>query len=88
VVKSSCRSRDCVQGALTAATAIAELAPVGGPPLSLDLLRFLGGEGVAVYLEGSGFGFAGSAAEGVNRWPDGDVNEADLFEHLLPACAR
>jgi hypothetical protein len=42
-------------------------------------------ERVAEHFEGSGFRFAGSAAEGVDRRADLDVDEAGLFEHLLPA---
>jgi hypothetical protein len=49
---------------------------------------FTRGEGVTVDVERPSLGFAGRAAEGVDPRPDDHIDEADVFEHLLPACAR
>jgi hypothetical protein len=38
-----------------------------------------------VHVEGACLVFAGGAAEGVDRWPDGDAGEAGVLEDFLPA---
>jgi hypothetical protein len=45
-------------------------------------------EGVAVHLEGSGPFLAAGSAEGVDRRPHDDVDEAGILEDSLPACAQ
>src|SRR3954451_9794138 len=47
--------------------------------------RFASEEGVAVHLVRPGLLLAVSAAEGVDRITDLDVDKAGVFEHLLPA---
>ena len=45
----------------------------------------MGKEGVPVYLERSRLRFTGCATEGVDWWPNRDLHEPGVFQHLLPA---
>ena len=50
--------------------------------------RFAGHEGVAEDIKGSCIALARRSAEGVHGGADHNIDEPDLFEHLLPPCAR
>jgi hypothetical protein len=54
----------------------------------LGLTRFAREEGVTEDLELSCLLFAAGAFEGVDRLSDFDVDEAAIFQHFLPGCAR
>ena len=43
---------------------------------------------VTVDLELAGLLFSTRAAEGIDPRTDPDINEPDVFQHLLPGCAR
>lgn len=50
--------------------------------------RLPGEERVTVDLELAGLLFSTRTAEGIDRRTDPDINEPDVFQHLLPGCAR
>ena len=52
------------------------------------LFRFVGQKGVAVDLKQPRLALASSAAKGVNRRADPDIDETALLKHMPPACAR
>jgi hypothetical protein len=43
---------------------------------------------MSIDLKTTGILFAARALESVNRWPDPDFDEPDIFQHFLPGCAR
>ena len=43
---------------------------------------------MSIDLETTGILFAARTRKGVNRRPDPDFDEADVFQHFLPGCAR
>src|ERR1700731_4488652 len=43
---------------------------------------------MAIDLETTGVLFTARTREGVNRRPDPDFDEADVFQHFLPGCTR
>ena len=45
-------------------------------------------KGVAEHFEQPRLALAASAAEGVNRRADPDIDETALLKHMPPACAR
>jgi hypothetical protein len=43
---------------------------------------------MSIDLETTGILFAARTRKGVNRRPDPDFDEANVFQHFLPGCAR
>jgi hypothetical protein len=43
---------------------------------------------MSIDLKATGILFAACARKGVNRRPDPDFDEANVFQHFLPGCAR
>jgi hypothetical protein len=43
---------------------------------------------MSIDLETTGILFAARTLEGVNRRPDPDFDEANVFQHFLPGCTR
>jgi hypothetical protein len=43
---------------------------------------------MSIDLETTGILFAARTRKGVNRRADPDFDEADVFQHFLPGCAR
>src|SRR6202035_5571859 len=43
---------------------------------------------MSIDLETTGILFAARTLEGVNRRPDTDFDEANVFQHFLPGCTR
>jgi hypothetical protein len=43
---------------------------------------------MSIDLEATGILFAARTLEGVNRRPDPDFDEANVFQHFLPGCTR
>jgi hypothetical protein len=51
-------------------------------------LRFARQEGIPEHFELPRVRLAFGAAKGIDRWPDTDIHEATVLNHLLPGCAR
>jgi hypothetical protein len=51
-------------------------------------LRFARQEGVPEYFELPRIRLTFGAAKCVDRWPNTDIHEATVLNHLLPGCAR
>ena len=49
---------------------------------------FSGEERITVDLETARVLLASGSLEGIDRWADLHVNEADFLQHLLPGCTR
>lgn len=56
--------------------------------LALSLRRFARQKSIAIDLEQPRLALAASAAEGIDRRADLDIEETAFSQHLPPACAR
>jgi len=56
--------------------------------LALSLRRFARQESIAIDLKQPRLALAASAAEGIDRRADLNIDETAFFQHLPPACAR
>ncbi len=61
---------------------------IGARRDAIHSVRLAGHERISEDFELSCFLLTACTPEGVNRRPDPDVEEPDVFKHFLPGCAR